>query len=355
MNFLIQNEIGWIVAIQSLGGWLESPMKFFTFWDYQHILFIVLPLIYWCVDTQLGFRLAIILATSDYLNGVFKLLFTTPRPYWINAQVKFFPSKHSFGISNNETSFGLPSGHAQNASALWGTMAVWLNKRWVWLVALILTFFIGFSRIYLGVHFVRDVIAGWLIAYAILFVFLRFWDQVAPWLKTKTLAQQMLIAFATSLILIAIGAWTAACLDKYVFPQEWKNNALRAGPLPNPVSIENILTACGSLFGLAAGAAWTAYRGGYQASGSIQQRSVRYLVGMLIVMMLWFGLEKAFPHGRTWIPMILRYIRFSLIGLWIIAGAPWLFFNLKLSDSFNEPDRPTTINAVNEKLASPEG
>ena len=31
MDFLIQNGVNLIVAIQSLGGWLEAPMKFFSF------------------------------------------------------------------------------------------------------------------------------------------------------------------------------------------------------------------------------------------------------------------------------------------------------------------------------------
>ena len=29
MEFLVQAGVNWIVAIQSLGGWLEAPMRFF--------------------------------------------------------------------------------------------------------------------------------------------------------------------------------------------------------------------------------------------------------------------------------------------------------------------------------------
>ena len=72
---------------------------------------------------------------------------------------------------------------------------------------------------------------------------------VAAWLKGKPLAQQIMIAFAVSLIFLAAGVWSATRLDGYVFPEEWKDNALRAGPLPDPVSIEGILTSAGSLFG----------------------------------------------------------------------------------------------------------
>jgi membrane-associated phospholipid phosphatase len=341
MNFLLQSGIGWIVAIQALGRWLELPMKFFSFWDYGHFFIIVLPLIYWSVDAGVGLRIAIVLATSNYFNGIFKLLFAAPRPYWISARVKFF------GTQSGDTSFGLPSGHAQVASASLGVIAAWVNKRWAWVAAFVLTFFIGFSRLYLGVHFVHDVLAGWLIGYAILFMFLRFWDPVAAWLKTKTPVQQVLIAFVISLLLIAIGAWTSAHLAGYVFPVEWRDNALRAGPLPDPVTLENVFSSTGSLFGLAVGAAWIASRGGYQVSGPMEKRFLCYVIGMLGTMILWFGSERVFPHARTLIPLIWHYIRYSLLGFWVMGGAPWLFIHFKLS---GKPDTVVSPRNISEEV-----
>jgi hypothetical protein len=70
---------------------------------------------------------------------------------------------------------------------------------------------------------------------------MRFWDPAVVWLEGKSLGQQVMIAFVISMIFLAIGVWNAARLDGYSFPEEWKDNALRAGPLPDPVSIEGIL------------------------------------------------------------------------------------------------------------------
>jgi membrane-associated phospholipid phosphatase len=323
MDALIQNGIDWIIAIQSLGGWLELPMVFFTALGNENFFFLVLPLLYWSVDTGLGLRIAFILAASNYLNSIVKLLFAAPRPYWVSAQVK--PFLH-------ENSFGIPSGHAQNAVAFLGIGAAWINRPWAWASALFLAFFIGFSRLYLGVHFVQDVLAGWLIGYVLLFLFLRFWDPVTAWLRTKTLAQQIILALLISLLMIAIGILTTAHLDGYVFPEEWADNARRAGPLPDPVSIEGSFTSAGSFFGLAAGIAWLASRGGFQTSGPIEKRALRYVIGLIGIVILWFGLGQAFPDGETVIPLILRYIRYALVGFWISAGAPWLFFRFKLAD-----------------------
>ncbi len=205
-----------------------------------------------------------------------------------------------------------------------------LNKPWAWVLALLLTFLIGFSRLYLGVHFVHDVLVGWVIGYVLLFLFMKFWDPVAAWLQTKTLAQQIALAFFISLLMIAIGALTTARLDGYVFPAEWEENARRAGPLPDPVSIEGTFTSAGSFFGLAAGAAWIASRGGFQTAGPLEKRALRYVIGLIGILILWFGLGQVFPDGETVLPLLLRYIRYFLVGFWVTAGAPWLFFHFNL-------------------------
>ncbi len=321
MDVLIQNGLDWIIAIQSLGSWLELPMEFLTFLGNENFFFLVLPLIYWSVDTGLGLRVAFILSTSNYINALAKLLFLAPRPYWVSPQVDPL---------SVESTFGIPSGHAQNSMAIWGIIAAGMHRRWVWVAAFALAFLIGFSRLYLGMHFVHDVALGWLIGLLLLFVFIRFWDPVAAWLEQKTVSQQVTIAFTISLLMIAVGMLFIVPLNAYVFPAEWTDNALRAGPVPDPVSIEGIFTSAGSLFGLAAGAAWIAARGGFQASGPLEKRALRYVIGLIGIMILWFGLGQIFPDGETVLALLLRYLRYFLVGFWVTGGAPWLFFHFNL-------------------------
>jgi membrane-associated phospholipid phosphatase len=114
MAFFLQQGIDWIIAIQSLGNWLELPMKFFTFLGDENFFFLILPLIYWSVDAGSGLKVALVLAVSNNLKPIFKLLLAAPRPYWLSAKVKPFLY---------ESSFGIPSGHAEDAVAIWGMMA----------------------------------------------------------------------------------------------------------------------------------------------------------------------------------------------------------------------------------------
>ena len=324
MDFLISMGINWIVAIQSLGGWLEAPMKFLSFFGSQDFFFLVLPLIYWCIDASLGLRVGFILITSASLNGIVKLMFAGPRPYWASARV--------IPYAADDPLFGLPSGHAQNAVAVWGIIASRIRKPWAWGAAIALAFLIGFSRLYLGMHFPHDVFVGWLLGALVLWAFIRFADLITARVRSQTLSVQASTIFIVSLLVIGLGMLSAIHLNGYILPEEWKTNALRTGTLPDPVSIEGFISLAGTFFGLALGAVWMATQGGYQASGPVWKRALRYVVGLIGILIFWRGLALFLPDHADLISHIFRYLRYSLVGFWVSAGAPWLFFRFKLAE-----------------------
>ena len=79
------------------------------------------------------------------------------------------------------------------------------------------------------------------------------------------------------------------------------------------------------------GLAWTERRGGFDASGPAVSRILRYIVGLMGVMVLWYGLGAVLPRGEEWIPLGLRFLRYSLVGAWVTGGAPWVFVRLNLT------------------------
>ncbi|MBA2474456.1 MAG: phosphatase PAP2 family protein [Actinobacteria bacterium] len=88
----------------------------------------------------------------ELLNAVVKLLFHRPRP--------------ELAFVHLDT-YSFPSGHAAGSTALYATIAFLVARRarpaagWTAaLVALLVVVVVGFSRLYLGVHYLSDVLAG---------------------------------------------------------------------------------------------------------------------------------------------------------------------------------------------------
>jgi len=116
-------------------------------------IFIWLMLRGWQRDAWL---LAITMVGAGILNTTLKLTFHRPRP------VPFFnllaPESYSF-----------PSGHSLASFCFFGAVASILTARitnpkinlLTWICAATLVFLIGLSRIYLGVHYTTDVLAGY--------------------------------------------------------------------------------------------------------------------------------------------------------------------------------------------------
>ena len=322
MDSLIQFGISFIVQFQAMGNWLAGPMKFFSFLGSENFFLLALPLVYWCVDAALGLRIGLILLVGNGINDFFKMAMHGPRPYWVSANVKGMAS---------ETSFGVPSGHSQSAAGVWGIAAAYFRKPWAWIVALLVVLLIGLSRLYLGVHFPHDVLLGWTLGFLTLWAFVKFWDPVAARLKKMTMTGQILTAFAVSLTMVVLGALVVFLSRGFAIPADWIANAtLNGGEAPNPLNLDGMLTAAGTLFGLGVGLAWITPRGGFSAEGPVAKRALRYLVGLVGIAVFYAGLKYVFPSEPEMVGYIFRYIRYTCVGFWVSGGAPWTFAKLQL-------------------------
>jgi len=316
-------DLSWVIAFQSIGDWLVLPMQFFSFLGTEEFYVLVMPLIYWCLDARMGIRVGAILIFSGGLNFILKIPFTGPRPYWMSTAVKPLWA---------EVYFGIPSGHAQQSVAVWGSMAAYLRRGWAWGIAVFLMLMIGLSRVFLGAHFFIDMFAGWLVGALLLWLFLRYWEPVANWARSQSLVWQYLYAFLVSLGMIILGWIAIFATRNFAIPGDWIINASRIGDEGiAPFTLDGIITSGGTLFGFLVGIASLARRGGWQVSGPVWKRVVRFVIGLLGVILIWYGLGLVFPRGETLEAFQFRFVRYTLLGIWISAGAPIFFTKLKLS------------------------
>lgn len=148
--FLFATELGGIVAVVVITALLIS-----YYWFYKK-------------RRHPALLLAFGVGGAAAANVVLKALFQRDRPSLWHPSVV-------------ETSFSFPSGHAMASAALVACLVVILWKtryRWVAIaIGAIVVGLIGLSRLYLGVHYPSDVLAGWCASVAwvtIVVVILRF-------------------------------------------------------------------------------------------------------------------------------------------------------------------------------------
>ena len=124
------------------------------------ILFIIIK------NKKIGLVIGINLITITILNQLFKFILQRPRP----TEYRII----------NESGYSFPSGHSMISMAFYGFLIYLIykyvkNKKLKYIsIALIsiLIIFIGISRIYLGVHYTSDVLAGFLFSISYLIIFI---------------------------------------------------------------------------------------------------------------------------------------------------------------------------------------
>jgi membrane-associated phospholipid phosphatase len=325
MNEIYMQGIRLILAFQSLGSWLVAPMSALSFLGSEQFFLFILPVLYWCVNAELGISLGIILMTSVNLNLVLKIFLHAPRPIWLSQQVKAYAS---------EIGFGIPSGHSQSSVVMWGVLAAWGKRKWMWLAAGIIMFLTGLSRMYLGMHFPSDVIAGWVIGAVLLWSYLKYQVPMAKWFVEKKMSTQVLLAWLASLVIILTGFLARHSLGNWAVPVEWIKAAAQSRPIPSfidPLALSSLVTSAAALFGLSLGVIILIPRGGFDTGGAAFKRILRFILGLIGVSILYAGLGTLFPHGEDALSLTLRYVRYTLVGVWVTGIAPMVFISLKLA------------------------
>ena len=136
--------------------------KFITFFA-SEIAIIIMCLIFILINPKSGFFVSLNAVNILVLNVCLKLIFMRERP--LNLMI----------IS--ESGYSFPSGHAMGALGFYGFIIYLINyydfkgKKLLSILLSILIILIGLSRIYLGVHYASDVIAGYIISLAYLIIY----------------------------------------------------------------------------------------------------------------------------------------------------------------------------------------
>ena len=252
---------------------------------------VVLPVLWWGLSFKLGVRLFVALVLSVYVNALLKDVIALPRPF-LYADIANLraPDEYSF-----------PSGHAQSAMVFWGLLALHFRQRWFTLFATVMILLVGFSRVYLGVHFPTDVLGGWVMGALIVFGFVRWSPPLVARVTRLEVSKQLWLALIVPSVLSI------------------------AHPSPNAAR------ALGALAGALGGLSLAYHQGLYPSGDRPRSRRAWLVVGLIGLPLLYLGLRQLSPGTESAYYPLYLWTRFAAIGLWVSFLVPRIVSLLKSS------------------------
>lgn len=181
-----------IHALQSLASMpLTAFMWGITLTGYFPAYLLALAVIMFGIDLRKGVLLSHLLLWSLAFTDILKTVIALPRPVDVDVTLRhldsgapnaapfrsagghgFFALPAPYAVEYYRTlvgySYGFPSGHVSSATTFWGGVALLFHRRWLALAAVTMIVLMALSRMYLGRHFLADVLGGGLLGVAVL-------------------------------------------------------------------------------------------------------------------------------------------------------------------------------------------
>lgn len=114
--------------------------------------------ILWCYDKRFGLFMGLNFLMASFTVNILKNVIKRPRPFSHDAAISIGAPTHGYSF---------PSGHTQSAASIYTTLGIHfgVRKKRYWFLALMLlvVVLVGLSRVYLGQHYLTDVLAGFFI------------------------------------------------------------------------------------------------------------------------------------------------------------------------------------------------
>lgn len=259
---------------------LEIFFRIITTLGSEGFFLVFFAIIYWSFDKVLGFWGLLIMPLSIFVTSeVPKDIIRLPRP-----DVR--------GVSVSTYTF--PSGHTSGAVSVWGYLAVMKKRPWIWIWTLFIVSMVGLSRIMLGYHFPGDVLGGFIMGMAFLYLFFSSGVQLLKITHERVSNGIMLVlALFLPLGLSFLPVYFGARLMGY-------------------------------LAGAGVGYLLERSQLNFQPGGTLARNFVQIVIGLGVLAILTLGLDYFIGVEMH----LLKFLQYALATYWITYLAPLLFYGL---------------------------
>jgi len=285
----------WTLFLRSLMPWAEGFFRLITELGSDMFYVALILTSFWAYKKREAISVVWVLLVSVLTNYWIKLAIAHERPdpfYWLEGA--------------DATNYSTPSGHAQNSAMLFGFIAAKAKRWWMYVVSTVLILLIGISRVYIGVHYLEDVLLGWALGFALLAFLLFTEKRLTQFFARYKFEHLYLLLFLFGLV--------ATAISTYLLPQPPNDNFGALGGLVMGVAIGLLLERRYVNFTVE------------PVGGQKWRVVVRVVLGLLLVFAAMIGLAGVLPTANVW----LRAARYALVA---IIGAfvwPLIFKKAKL-------------------------
>lgn len=311
-------EIEIIKALQNIRSHLlDLTFEFFTYFGEEMIVIAILGLIYWTLNKDLGKRLAMTVFLSIGINSLIKVIIARPRPFQVDPTIDNLRPETS-------PSYSMPSGHTQTAATTYFGIHYYYKKQWILIAAIIITFFVAFSRLYIGVHYISDVFVGALLGILIVYGFNSILIKSNDAHKIyRIIGYGSVMIFVVSILFFFMkfsGQNLAG--EKFYF------------------ELETIAKMFGALFGFVIGIEFERKFVNFNHHSHLFKNILRFVLGMISVLIIQILLKQLFlvfvnPDHladsliSAFLAVVLDYIRYIVMVFLGIGVYPLIFKKLK--------------------------
>lgn len=265
-------------------------------------------IIFWTVDKVLGYWLISNTVSGLFINNVIKLTACVYRP-WIRWPQLDPPER----AIKSATGYSFPSGHTQVASSFFGTcsLSMWKKNNAVSAFCVAVILLTAFSRNFLGVHTLTDVLTSLLISVVLIAVSARLFEKVQ---KDRSLLYKLIAAGCAAAVL-AIIYFTFKS-----YPKDYIDGVL----IVDPIEMKNDgYAAAGAFLGVLAGAYIEIRFVRFATDGTLPVKILRVLCGLPFILLLMLVLRK--PIYSLIGTAAGHFTIYTIAVLYLVAGYPAVF------------------------------
>lgn len=266
-----------VVFLQSLAS--DAVLAFFNFISFlgeESMYIVVLATWYFAIDKKLGQLFALILGITALINNTIKEVFSFQRPF------EAYPDLVTNYRPETSTGHSFPSGHTQNFSTILFSFA-FIYKKWFYILAIIFTILMMLSRMFLGVHFLEDVLVAAILGLSIAYILVRLYQKNSlKWIEV-----------IAGFLLVITGVFL------FIF------------------QAKDFFTSYGLLLGLSIGIFFEQRKVNFTLSVSTTKKILRVIIGLVVLLALQVGLKEVFQlilPNQEHLANVLRYFLIGFVG-----------------------------------------